>query len=174
VPAFREGYNVPGIVSWAGHIERPGRVEDAFVTLADIAPTLLEVAGVDAPAGLTGRSLVPFFRQSGPPDGWRDAFCSQMNGVELYYSQRAVQTHDWKYVYNGFDFDELYDLRADPHETVNLAGRREHDDVKRDLVRTMWRFAGETGDHIFNSYATVAFAPWGPADAFAPPDDPAR
>jgi arylsulfatase A-like enzyme len=170
VPAFREGYNVPGIVSWPGHLEGPGRVEDAFVTLADVAPTLLEVAGVDPPVGLTGRSLVPFFRESGAPEGWRDAFYSQMNGVELYYSQRAVQTRDWKYVYNGFDFDELYDLRADPHETVNLAGNREYDEVKRDLVRKMWRFAGETDDHIFNPYATVAFAPWGPADALYEPE----
>ena len=93
-----------------------------------------------------------------------------MNGVELYYSQRAVQTHEWKYVYNGFDFDELYDLKADPHEMVNLAGNREYDEVKRDLVRKMWRFAGETDDHIFNPYATVAFAPWGPADALYQPD----
>ena len=94
-----------------------------------------------------------------------------MNGVELYYTQRAVQTDDWKYVYNGFDLDELYDLKADPHERVNLAGRREYDEVKRDLVGRMWRFAARTQDHIFNPYATVALAPWGPADAFR--DEPA-
>ena len=174
VPAFREGYNVPCIVSWPGHVANPGRVEDSFVTLADVAPTLLEVAGVPAPVGVTGRSLAPFFQngEAGPPEGWRDAFYSQMNGVELYYTQRAVQTHDWKYVYNGFDFDELYDLRADPHETVNLAGRGDYDEVKRDLVRKMWQFAAETDDHIFNAYATVAFAPWGPADALYTPDQP--
>jgi len=168
VPAFREGYNVPCIMSWPGGIGNPGRMEDSFVTLADIGPTLLDVAGVPEQDGLTGRSMTPFLRGE-QPEGWRDAFYSQMNGVELYYTQRAVQTHDWKYVYNGFDFDELYDLRADPHEMTNLAGRREHDEVKRDLVRKMWQFADETNDHIFNGYATVAFAPWGPADAdYAP------
>ncbi|HEX2517571.1 MAG TPA: sulfatase-like hydrolase/transferase [Chloroflexota bacterium] len=164
VPAFREGYHVPCIASWPAGIDRPGREEEAFVTLADIAPTLLEVAGAPAPKGLTGRSLTPFL-EGQRPEGWRDAFYSQMNGVELYYTQRAVQTDEWKYVYNGFDFDELYHLPDDPHEMTNLAGQREYDEVKRDLVRRMWRFAGETDDHIFNGYATVALAPWGPGDA---------
>ena len=82
------------------------------------------------PEGLTGRSLTPFL-EGQRPEGWRDAFYSQMNGVELYYTQRAVQTDDWKYVYNGFDFDELYDLPDDPHEMTNLAGQREYDEVKR-------------------------------------------
>ncbi|HEV2121326.1 MAG TPA: sulfatase-like hydrolase/transferase [Chloroflexota bacterium] len=168
VPAFREGYNVPCIMSWPGGVQQPGRVEDSFVTLADIGPTLLDVAGVPVPDGLTGRSMAPFL-QGEQPEGWRDAFYSQMNGVELYYTQRTVQTKEWKYVYNGFDFDELYDLRADPHETVNLAAKREYDEVKRELVHKMWQFAHETNDHIFNGYATVAFAPWGPADAeYAP------
>lgn len=168
VPAFREGSNIPCILSWPGGVERPGRTEDAFVTLADVAPTLLEAAGVPVPAGLTGRSLLPFLRGDSPPD-WPDAFYSQMNGVELYYTQRVVQTQGFKYVYNGFDFDELYDLRADPHELTNLAGRPEHDGVKRELVARMWRFAAATGDHIFNAYATVAMAPWGPADALRTP-----
>ena len=88
-----------------------------------------------------------------------------MNGVALYYTQRAVQTKEWKYVYDGFDFDELYDLKADPHETVNLAGRRECDDVKRDLLRKMWPFAVHPEDHARHPYATVAMAPWGPGDA---------
>ena len=164
VPAFREAYNVPCIASWPQGIERPGRREDAFVTLADICPTLLEAAGVPAPDGLTGRSMAPFFRAH-EPDDWPDAFYSQFNGVELYYTQRVVQTRDWKYVYNGFDRDELYDLRADPHELTNLADRPEHAEVRRDLVRRMWRFAARTNDHIFNPYVTVALAPWGPGDA---------
>ena len=113
VPAFREGYHVPCIASWPAGIDRPGREEGAFVTLADIAPTLLEVAGAPVPEGLTGRSLTPFLEGQRPP-GWRDAFYSQMNGVELYYTQRAVQTDEWKYVYNGFDFDELYHLPRRP------------------------------------------------------------
>jgi arylsulfatase A-like enzyme len=78
-----------------------------------------------------------------------------------------VTTRDWKYVYNGFDFDELYDRRADPHEMVNLSERPEYDDIKRGLVRKMWRFAAEQQDDLlFNGYATVALAPFGPADAF--------
>ena len=113
---------------------------------------------------LTGRSLAPFLRGE-TPAGWPDAFYSQFNGVELYYSQRIVATKEYKYVYNGFDFDELYDLRADPHEMVNLSDRPDLQDVKRDLVRRMWRFAGREDDIIFNPYATVALAPWGPADA---------
>jgi arylsulfatase A-like enzyme len=171
VPAFREAYNVPCIVSWPGVIQNPDRLEDSFVTLADVGPTILEAAGVPVPDGLTGRSMVPFLRGETPED-WPDAVYSQMNGVELYYTQRAVQTKEWKYVYNGFDFDELYDLTADPHETVNLADRPEHAEVKRALVHKMWRFAASTQDHVFNQYVTVAMAPWGPGDALREPVAP--
>jgi arylsulfatase A-like enzyme len=163
VAAFREAYNIPCILSWPEGVARPGRTDDAFVTLADIAPTLLAVAGLPVPEGLTGRSLAPFLRDEVPSD-WPDAYFSQFNGVELYYTQRIVQTREWKYVYNGFDFDELYDLRADRHERRNLAGRPEYAEVIRDLVGRMWRFAAATGDHVFNPYATVALAPWGPAE----------
>ena len=165
VPAFREAYNVACIARWPAGVSQPGREVDDFVTLADFAPTFLDLAGVTPPSDLTGRSMTPFFQGERPVD-WPDAFYSQFNGVELYYSQRIVMTHDHKYVYNGFDFDELYDLRADPNELANQADNPEYDEVRHDLVRKMWRFAGQTKDIIFNQYATVAFAPWGPADAF--------
>ena len=44
-------------------------------------------------------------------------------------------TADFKYVFNGFDRDELYDLRADPHEMRNLAADPVYEDVKRESVR---------------------------------------
>ena len=169
VPAFREAYEIPCVARWPNGIAAPGRTTDAFVTLADFAPTFLELAGLDPPGDLTGRSLVPLFASDGaPPADWPDAVHTQFNGVELYYTQRSVTTRDWKYVYNGFDFDELYDLRADPHEMVNLAARPEHEAVKRELVGRMWRFADrEQDDLLFNAYATVALAPYGPADGLA-------
>ena len=142
---------------------RMAREVEEFVTLADFAPTFMELAGVPVSDGLTGRSFAPFLRGETPP-AWPDAFHSQFNGVELYYTQRMVATKDFKYVYNGFDFDELYDLRNDPHEMVNLSEDEGYREVKRDLVKRMWRFAGEQDEIIFNPYATTALAPWGPAE----------
>jgi arylsulfatase A-like enzyme len=166
VAAFREAHHIPCIMRWPKGIHEAGRSVDAFITLADFAPTFLEIAGVPSPAGLTGRSLAPFLRGEIPAD-WPDAVYSQFNGVELYYTQRFVATKSHKYVYNGFDFDELYDLENDPLEMVNVADRLEYQEVKQELVRRMWRFAAQEQDMIFNGYGTVALAPWGPADSLA-------
>lgn len=72
---------------------------------------------------------------------------AQCNGVELYYSQRTVMTQDYKYVYNGFDYDELYDLRNDPLEMTNLASDPAYQEIKHDLCR-MWRFAADEDDEL--------------------------
>lgn len=156
---------MPAIVRYPRGIADPGRTEDAFVSLADFAPTFLDVAGVPLPDDLTGRSLVPFLHGQAPED-WRDTVFAQCNGVELYYTQRIVMTHEYKYVYNGFDNDELYDLRLDPLEMTNRSDDPNYTATKHELVWRMWRFAAEQGDElIMNSYYTVALAPWGPADA---------
>ena len=166
VPAFRGGYHVPCIVRWPDGLKDPAREVDAFITLADFAPTFLELAEVEAAQPMTGRSFAPFLDAS-PPADWTDEVHTQFNGVELYYTQRSVSTREYKYVYNGFDFDELYDLRHDPHEMVNQAENADYVDIKREMVRRMWRFAAEQDDIIFNPYGTVGLAPWGPADALA-------
>ena len=163
VPAFREAYNVPLIVRWPARSGDAGRSIDDFVTLADLAPTVLEAAEVEPSTRLTGRSLVPLLDGQRPTD-WPDAVHAQMNGVELYYTQRAVTTATHKYVYNGFDFDELYDLVADPDETVNLSDDAAYTEVKRGLVERMWRFADDEDDElVFCQYPPVALAPWGPS-----------
>jgi choline-sulfatase len=104
--------------------------------------------------------------QNAQPHTWRDAIHTQCNGVELYYTQRSVMTRDWKYTYNGFDYDELYDLRSDPHEMRNLARDSAYADVVRQMCRRLWRFAYEHDDTAINPYITVGLAPFGPAEAF--------
>lgn len=159
-PAFDEAYRIPLIIRWPEGIEKPGRVVDEFVTLSDLSPTFLEVAD-RPPHPSSGASLVPFFRAECPAD-WTDEFHGQFNGVEFYYTQRIVQTRRFKYVFNAFDFDELYDLESDPHELVNLAADEDRRDVLEDMVRRMWRFSHREKDIIGNAYFTVALAPLGP------------
>ena len=190
VPAFREAYNIPCVLRWPKTIVAPGRRVEALMSTADFAPTILDAAGIKGPP-MSGTSMLPWLRNQSPP-GWRDAIFSQMNGVELYYTQRIVMTKDFKYVYNGFDYDELYDLRNDPQETRNLAfpdlsaarastlrgqGQTTNsrsvwpplpeavDTARRDLLIKMWHFAQEHNDQIFSDYLTVALAPYGPGIA---------
>ena len=165
IPCFSGAYHVPGVVRWPAGLAGRGRRADELVSLADFAPTFVELAGSQPDASLTGRSLAPFLRGEAPGD-WRDEIHTQCNGVELYYTQRSVRTPTHKYVFNGFDVDELYDLRADPHEMVNLAGEPACEPIKRELVRRMWRFAHREQDGAINGYITVSLAPYGPAEAF--------
>ena len=165
IPCFRGAYHVPAVVRWPNGVADPGRRVGEFVSLADFAPTFTELSGRPVEAGLTGASLVPFLRGRTPGD-WRDEIHTQCNGVELYYTQRSVMTADCKYVFNGFDDDELYDLRTDPNEMVNLAGDPAREPVKREMARRMWRFAHRENDSAINAYITVSLAPYGPAEAF--------
>jgi arylsulfatase A-like enzyme len=188
VASFREAYHIPAVIRWPGKIKNPGRQVDAFVDQVDWASTILDACGIAPQKKLSGHSLMPWLRGETPAD-WRSATLSQMNGVELYYTQRIIMTKDWKYVYNGFDYDELYDLRTDPHEMhnlafPNLAGKRaevqagkglahngtvpwpvlqgEQAAARQDLLSRMWTFATEHHDPLFNPYGTVALAPFGP------------
>ncbi len=165
IPAFRGAYHVPAILRWPAGVADPGRRVEEFVSLADFGPTFQELGGVTPDPRLTGRSLAPFLRGEAPAD-WRDDIHTQCNGVELYYTQRSVTTREYKYVYNGFDDDELYDLRTDPHELRNVAADPAHADVLRQMVARMWRFARQENDAAINSYITVGLAPYGPAEAF--------
>ena len=165
IPCFQGAYHVPAVVRWPAGIEAPGRRVDHLVSLADIAPTFAELVGGQADRAFSGASLVPFLRGQSPTV-WRDALFTQCNGVELYYTQRSVMTTTHKYTFNGFDFDELYDLTADPHEMHNLADDPAHAEVKHALVRRLWQFAHQENDSAINAYITVGLAPWGPAEAF--------
>jgi choline-sulfatase len=163
LPCFRGAYHVPMIARWPAFVQKPGRIVESFASLTDVAPTVREIVGTAHGAKTSGRSLLPWLRGEEPAQ-WRSALYTQTNGNEQYGIQRSVMTERYKYVHNGFDFDELYDLEQDPHELTNLATDPAYEPVVRDLCGRMWAFARERDDACINSYIMVGMAPYGPAE----------
>lgn len=104
------GVGVPLAIRWGGRdLGTPGWVIDDLVSLTDLAPTFLELAGVETPASMTGRSLVPLLAsdQAGRIDPLRDAVyfgrerhvANARDGFAPY-PQRAIRTHDQLYIVN--------------------------------------------------------------------------
>jgi arylsulfatase A-like enzyme len=169
LPCFRGAYHIPLIVRdpRAG-AAKPGLTVDALVSLADIGPTIADWAGTLPPEESPGRSLLPLLRGEVPAD-WRDAVFTQSNGNELYGIQRAVTTKDWKFIHNGFDFDEFYHLREDPAEMVNRIDDPAMAKWADEGMRRIWEFAHAVSDHNTNGYIMVGLARQGPGSAFRKP-----
>jgi arylsulfatase A-like enzyme len=102
-----------------------GRVRREMALNIDIAPTLLALAGLDPSASMQGKSLLPLARGESPE--WRtEFFYEHLFEHPRLPKMEGVRTDDWKYIrYLDTDppVEELYDLRVDPQELDNLAGR---------------------------------------------------
>ncbi len=164
LPCFRGAYEIPLVIGGAGVIG-PGRTVEEYISIADFAPTFLELTGTEFECRFAGESIVPFLKNE-TVDRWRDAIFTQSNGNEQYGIQRSVLTKEWKYVYNGFDYDELYDLVNDPLEMHNIINDPLHQNKIKELCTKMWKFAKDRNDNCINSYIMVGFAPYGPQFAF--------
>jgi arylsulfatase A-like enzyme len=114
-----------------------GGMVQQLVSLIDLPPTLLDAAGIEVPAEMQGRSILPLVR--GDTADWPDDVFIQISESQV---GRAVRTHRWKYSVsapeaNGwldansdtYTEEFLYDLEADPYELNNLIGWDSHGEV---------------------------------------------
>ncbi len=165
-PCFREAYRIPLLVG--GGLVRQKREVDAMVSITDVAPTVLDMAGLKPYRKLSGESLLPFIEGKGDEKDWRNYHFTQTNGNEVYGIQRAVWDRKWKYVFNSFDYDELYDLENDPDEIHNLisGGIGEYKGLIKELWKAMWHFSRNSHDNFTCSYIMDRLAPFGPGIIF--------
>lgn len=100
---YDAGTRQPLAIRWPAKMQG-GRTSDAFVNLADLAPTFLDAAGLKPPAEMTGQSLMPLLE--GKPQTGRDMVFvererhANVRAGDLSYPARAVRTKQFLYIRN--------------------------------------------------------------------------
>ena len=137
---FYEGLvHVPLIISCPS-VFKQGLQCDALVELVDIAPTLMDAAGLEVPYFMQGKSFYGILTGEADPHHFKDAVYS-----EFYHCLRgthedidATMYYNGRYklvIYHGKEFGELYDHETDPNEFHNLWDKPEYETFKTELVR---------------------------------------
>jgi N-acetylglucosamine-6-sulfatase len=144
--AYEESMRVPMLMRAPG--VPGGTVVEQVVANIDVAPTMLDAAGLRPPDGLDGNSMLPLLRDGDAP--WRTELL-----YEYFWERNFPQTPTvhalrgdrYKYIrYHGiWDVDELYDLRDDPHETRNLIASPGHREIVAEMNRRLFEILEETG-----------------------------
>ena len=131
---YEEAIRVPWIVRYPAIVSDPGRRAGQMVANIDLAPTLLEAAGVEVPKSMEGQSFLPVLRSadaSGRKAWLYEYFKDFPYNVPGLH---AVRTNTHIYIeYQGRRPPELYDLVRNPRQEQNLIGTAEGDRLRPEL-----------------------------------------
>jgi arylsulfatase A-like enzyme len=142
--AYEEDARIPLVIREPAGRPRLADVEATAAVLSiDVAPTLLELLGVDVPAEFEGRSVLRGPRASEEPIFSLGSY-GTMQTERLMGTQKSVLRGPWRYLINSLDgAEELYDHRNDPREERNVAATSP--EVLGDLRRLLADFLANPG-----------------------------
>lgn len=144
---YEESAKVPLLVRWPERLEG-GQSIESLVQNIDIAPTILEAAGLQSPGHFQGMSFTPLFANADP--AWRDRIFYEYYW-EMDFPQTptmfGVRTDRYKYIrYHGiWDTNEFYDLQNDPNEMQNLIDAPEHQERIEGMANEIYEWLETTG-----------------------------
>jgi arylsulfatase A-like enzyme len=159
---YEESMSMPFLVKFPTVVEA-GSVCDDMALNVDVAPTLLELAGLDVPDDMQGVSLVPLLRSESPTT-WRTSmyyrYWMHRDGAHNVPAHYGVRTRFHKLIcYYNDPLDqlgangpidpvewELFDLVADPLETTNVIDDPAYDQVVVELRTELARLQRDLGD----------------------------
>jgi arylsulfatase A-like enzyme len=146
---YEPSIRVPMMVRWPGRV-KAGATSDEMVLNLDMAPTLLEMAGMPAHAEMQGKSMMPL--AEGKADvKWREDWLYEYYeypGFENVRPCRGVRTKRYKLIDFFLEPEEfeLYDLAKDPDEAHNLYGKPGTEELTAQLKARLAALRAETGD----------------------------
>ncbi len=144
---YEESIRVP-FLAYAPGLIKPGTKIPQMIQNIDVAPTILDIAGVEKPAQMDGRSFLPLLKGENP--AWRDRIYYE------YYWERAfpmtptmfgIRTDRYKYIYywGVWDTEEFYDLKNDPHEMHNLINEPQYQELIQQLYNDLFTWLEKSG-----------------------------
>jgi len=152
--AYEESMRVP-LLAWGNGLKTNYVVKEIAANI-DIAPTILDIAGVESPEQFEGESLYSL-AQGESDSEWRDDLLYEYYWEFNYPSTPttfALRTDDYKFItYHGlWDTEELYDMRTDPKEMHNLIHDPESLAVVADLRSKLFARLGDSRDGLSVPY----------------------
>jgi N-acetylglucosamine-6-sulfatase len=143
---YEESVKVP-FLAYCPELFKGGQTINKMVQNIDVAPTILQVAGLQKPANMPGNSFIPLLK--GDSTKWRDKIF-----YEYYWEYDfpmtpviyGVRTDKFKYIRNQgvWDTNELYDLEKDPTESLNLIAKPEYADTVKKLANQLYDWLEQT------------------------------
>lgn len=143
---YEESAKVPMLL-YCPELVNSGMTENRMVQNIDVAPTILEYAGIDKPDDMPGYSFIPLLK--GEKTAWRDKIF-----YEYYWEYDfpmtptvfGVRTDKYKYIryWGVWDHNELYDIENDPDETKNLILNPVYRSTAEELANELFNWLTET------------------------------
>lgn len=162
ISAAEEAYHIPLVMAGPGIAQ--GETCNARVGLHELAPTLLELAGAEPLPTVDGQTFTEALRAPIEQEKVLTAGYAEYHGGRYLLTQRVYWEGDWKFIFNGFDFDELYNLKEDPFELHNLALLPEHEERVQYMMYKIWQKIREADDRslLESHYPILRLGTYGP------------
>lgn len=146
---YEESFHTPLLIR-GPVVAKPGSENTDFVMNLDFAETFLDIAGVEIPKKMQGRSILPILKGQTPED-WRTAMYYhyyEYPGAHSVKRHYGIKTRDYKLIHFYYDVDEweLYDLKKDPTEMTNCYDDPAYADIITDLKQQLDELQEQYGD----------------------------
>ena len=149
---YEEAIQMPFLICFPKEIKKGIKIDKITLNI-DIAPTILDYAGVGIPDDIQGKSLRRLLSNNGRLSNWRKCAYYQYfeypkwHNVQPHY---GIRTERYKLIHFYYDIDkwELYDLKRDPHEMNNLISDTSYKRIVEKLKNEISRLQIEYKDNI--------------------------
>jgi arylsulfatase A-like enzyme len=150
---YEESFRTPMVMRYPGVI-KPGSVSSDFVMNLDIAPTILDAAGVSIPGDMQGKSMLPVLKDKKFKGREYLYYHYYENGEHSVSPHFGIRNKRYKLIrfYKRVESWELYDLMKDPNEVHNVYGEKDYqkiaDQMKKELNKQIEQYDDQDAKKI--------------------------
>lgn len=135
---YEESFRTPMVMRYPGVI-KPGTISNDFVMNLDIAPTMLDAAGIAIPKDVQGKSMLPQLKDKKIPGRKVMFYHYYENGEHAVSPHFGIRTSRYKLIrfYKRVNSWELFDLQKDPNELNNLYGKKGYKKITHEMKKQL-------------------------------------